>query len=100
MNEITLNRIFRPHVNEMADTVNHLKSFFKNNNYFGITVAVLDWPIELGSMSVDNKLIVIKFSDDREYTMFVMRFSDRIFIQGSTTYLTWSQRNIVFGLSE
>ena len=100
MNEITLNITFGSNEKEMADTVNHLKSFFKNNNYFGITVAVLDWTIELGSMSVDYKLIVIKFSDDREYTMFVMKFSDRIFTQGSTTYLSWTQRNVVVGLNE
>ena len=88
MNEITLNRVFGPTVKEMADTVDYLERFFKNNNYFGITVAVLDWIIELGSISVDYKLIVIKFSDDREYTMFVMKFSDHIFTKGSTTYLT------------
>ena len=100
MNEITLNRVFGPTVKEMADTVDYLERFFKNNNYFGITVAVLDWTIELGSISVDYKLIVIKFSDDREYTMFVMKFSDHIFTKGSTPYLTWTQRNIVFGSME
>lgn len=100
MNEITLNRIFRPTVKEMADTVNHLERFFKNNNYSSVAIKICDWTIELGSMSVDNKLIVIKFSDDREYTMFVMKFSDRIFTQGSTTYLSWTQRNVVVGLNE
>lgn len=100
MNEITLNRVFGPTVKEMADTVDYLERFFKNNNYSSVAIKICDWTIELGSISVDYKLIVIKFSDDREYTMFVMKFSDHIFTKGSTTYLTWTQRNIVFGSME
>lgn len=84
----------------MTDTVNHLKNFFKNNNYSSVAIKICDWPIDLGSTVLIRLIAVLEFSDDREYTMFVMKFSDRIFIQGSTTYLTWTRRNIVFGLSE
>ena len=88
MNEITLNITFGSNEKELTDTVNYLEHFFKNNNYSSVAIKICDWTIELGSISVDYKLIVIKFSDDREYTMFVMKFSDHIFTKGSTTYLT------------
>lgn len=100
MNEITVNRVFSLNSKEITDTVNHLKNFFKNNNYFSITVDVHDWILELGSSELIKKTIMLKFSDDRELTMFVMKFHDHLFTQGSTTYLSWTQHNIVFGLSK
>ena len=100
MNEITLNITFGSNEKELTDTVDYLERFFKNNNYSSVAIKICDRPIDLGSTVLIRLIAVLEFSDDREYTMFVMRFSDRIFIQGSTTYLTWIQRNIVFGLSE
>lgn len=102
MKEITINRLFNIDSFDLRQSIKHIEQFFNSNKYAGVTVSVCDWTLILHStnIGIPKKLIVVEFNNDAEFTMFSLRFHNRIACQHGCVYIDWKQHNVAFGFEE